>query len=96
MMGDTFEFSISFPVESTGWRVRCRVDLSLDSTGGDSLEAEVDRIRIVEATHSSVTLEEGSCREFLKSHGLLREFCSDMIGYASLLQWTISRPVISE
>ncbi len=96
MSGDAFEFSISFPVESTGWRVRCMVLFHFDLTRSGDLDIEVDTIRILEASHSSLTLDEISWREFLKSHGLLREFCSDMMGYASLLQWSLSRPVVRE
>ena len=96
MSGDAFEFDISFPVESTGWCVRCRVLFNLDLTRSGDLDIEVDTIRILEARHSGLTLDEISWREFLKSHGLLREFCSDMMGYASLLQWSLSRPIVSE
>ena len=96
MSGDTFEFSISFPVEGTGWRVRCSVLLNLDLAESDDFGAEVDTISIISATQSNLMLDEVCWREFLKSHGLLREFCSDMMGYASLLQWSLSRPVVSE
>jgi hypothetical protein len=72
------------------------VILSIESLMSGDFDTKVGTIRIAGAVHDNVKLDEVSWREFLKDHSLLRDFCSDIMGYASLLEWSISRPVVME
>ncbi len=86
MNNDSFVFHVNFPVQDVKWRVQCSVTLLSENV-------PVDTVRILDAMYNGIRLDERSWKELLRQHGLISEFCSEMMDYVSLLLWSLSGPV---
>lgn len=95
MISDSLIFYISFPIKGEEWQVQCSLTALCDDPEAHIVidDEQVEVVRVVSAKLEDVSLDEKAWRELLREHGLLSDFCEQLMTYLSFLTWTLSKPM---
>lgn len=90
---DSLVFYMEFPIADATWSVQCCVTNMSVSDDGYHFNEEADIVRVMNAKHNRIRLDERSWKALLDENDLLGEFCERMLSYLSFLMWTIEKPM---
>jgi len=92
MTKNSLIFFVDFPVGGATWKIQC----SVTNFGDEGIllpEEDIDVVRIMNAQHNGVRLDESSWKALLEDNNLLGSFCEKMLSTLSFVQWTLSGPM---
>ena len=83
-------FFMEYRIEGVHWRVECTAQTF--DVGDQDNDVDVDLVKVTCASCTGVRLDEDSWKALLKEHGLVTEFCEQMLSTLAMMQWSLNGP----